>query len=137
MCFNKFMFKNYSRRQGAWLILFIGGAVVCLWLLYFTAQTKMASRPIYNFNDCLSAGYPKIESYPARCATPDGRIFIEKILSKHKPVLDVKVIQPTVNQLVFSPLAITGEARGSWFFEASFPVRLIDGNGYVLAERPA
>lgn len=33
------------------------------------------------------------------------------------------------NQEIKSPMIITGEARGSWFFEASFPVYLYDSNG--------
>ena len=32
---------------------------------------------------------------------------------------------------------VEGEARGTWFFEASFPVRLLDGNGVELAVAPA
>ena len=28
-----------------------------------------------------------------------------------------------------SPLTLKGEARGYWYFEASFPVRLVDANG--------
>lgn len=33
-----------------------------------------------------------------------------------------------------SPLTITGEARGFWFFEASFPVALVDWDGLIIAE---
>jgi hypothetical protein len=38
---------------------------------------------------------------------------------------------------VRSPLQIAGEARGPWFFEASFPVTLLDASGGVLAQSPA
>jgi len=38
---------------------------------------------------------------------------------------------------VRSPLQVVGEARGPWFFEASFPVTLLDANGSVLAQSPA
>ncbi len=37
---------------------------------------------------------------------------------------------------VASPLTVTGKARG-WYFEASFPVKLLDANGIVLAQGPA
>jgi hypothetical protein len=37
------------------------------------------------------------------------------------------------NQEVSSPVTITGEARGNWFFEASFPIKLVDLNGKVIA----
>lgn len=38
---------------------------------------------------------------------------------------------------ISSPVKITGEARGFWYFEASFPVRLLDGNGKEIAVKPA
>lgn len=43
------------------------------------------------------------------------------------------VTDPVPDQLISSPLIITGEARGTWFFEATFPVTLFDSNGKVLA----
>lgn len=30
---------------------------------------------ISNFEECAAAGYPIMESFPERCATPDGRSF--------------------------------------------------------------
>lgn len=44
----------------------------------------------------------------------------------------IKVSLPIANQIVKSPLLIEGEARGTWYFEASFPIEIIDGNGNVL-----
>ena len=41
----------------------------------------------------------------------------------------IRVTTPQPNQVVQSPLIIKGEARGYWFFEASFPVKLVDANG--------
>ncbi len=37
------------------------------------------------------------------------------------------------NQTISNPLIIRGSARGTWFFEASFPVDLIDTDGNILA----
>jgi len=34
---------------------------------------------ISNFEDCVNAGYPIMESYPRQCKTPDGRTFTEII----------------------------------------------------------
>ena len=45
----------------------------------------------------------------------------------------IRVTKPRPNQLVESPLMIEGEARGTWFFEATFPVKLLDANGDVIA----
>ena len=33
-------------------------------------------------------------------------------------------------------MKISGEALGNWFFEASFPVTVMDANGRVLAKVP-
>lgn len=44
-------------------------------------------------------------------------------------------VQP--HDVLINPLTITGEARGNWFFEASFPVRILDANGKELFAGPA
>ncbi len=41
---------------------------------------------------------------------------------------------PLTNTTVNSPLLITGKARGSWFFEASFPIYLLDAHGNMLGQ---
>jgi hypothetical protein len=38
------------------------------------------------------------------------------------------------NQEITSPLTVTGEAKGTWFFEASFPVILTDWDGKIIAQ---
>ena len=46
----------------------------------------------------------------------------------------VKLNKPKQNELLVSPLTITGEARGTWYFEASFPVVLTNWDGLIIAE---
>lgn len=46
---------------------------------------------------------------------------------------DVIVTYPIKNQIISSPLSIEGKARGTWFFEASFPIKLLDKNNNQLA----
>lgn len=41
------------------------------------------------------------------------------------------------NQQVSNPIKIEGKARGSWFFEAVFPIQLIDDNGNIIASTQA
>jgi hypothetical protein len=45
----------------------------------------------------------------------------------------IKVENPRPNQVITGPLIIKGEARGTWFFEASFPIKLFDEKGNLLA----
>lgn len=40
----------------------------------------------------------------------------------------IKVNSPKPGDKISSPLVIEGEARGNWYFEASFPVKLFYGN---------
>lgn len=49
----------------------------------------------------------------------------------------IRVNYPQPNQEVTSPLIVTGEARGTWYFEASFPVKLLNKNGNVITQTPA
>ncbi len=49
----------------------------------------------------------------------------------------IVVNSPKPLDLVSSPLSISGEARGYWYFEASFTVRMVDSNGNVLGEHYA
>ncbi len=41
---------------------------------------------------------------------------------------------PLPNASITSPLTIRGKARGSWFFEATFPIVLVDWDGLIIAE---
>jgi hypothetical protein len=53
------------------------------------------------------------------------------------PQHNVVIGSPQPNELVTSPLTVTGEARGTWYFEASFPVKLLDEQGNVIVEHYA
>lgn len=46
----------------------------------------------------------------------------------------IRLISPLPNTKVTSPLVIRGEARGPWYFEAVFPVVLVDASGKTIAE---
>lgn len=46
----------------------------------------------------------------------------------------IRVTSPLANAEVSSPVTITGEARGTWYFEASFPVMLTDWDGKIIAQ---
>lgn len=44
----------------------------------------------------------------------------------------IKVDSPQTGQTVSSPLSVSGQARGQWYFEADFPIELVDANEKVL-----
>lgn len=49
----------------------------------------------------------------------------------------IHVDSPQPNEIVQSPLTITGEARGTWFFEASFPIIIKDSNDNTIGQGAA
>lgn len=49
----------------------------------------------------------------------------------------INIVSPKPGDVVQSPLTVSGEARGTWYFEASFPVKVLDKNGKVLSVVPA
>ncbi len=46
----------------------------------------------------------------------------------------IRLTAPQPNSVVSSPLVLTGEARGYWYFEASFPIFLVDWDGKIIAQ---
>lgn len=112
--------------------------ILIIWsvVFFYSAEEKNLDS-IKSFEDCEKQGYPVKESYPRQCMTPDGRNFVEEV---SEPIDQVpihpliKVSSPQLGETITSPLVVQGEARGNWYFEASFPVTLEDTNGNVLVE---
>ena len=49
-----------------------------------------------------------------------------------EPAKLIIIDMPQPNQVIQSPLLVSGRARGNWFFEASFPIELLDSNGQLV-----
>lgn len=92
---------------------------------------------VVSFAECAARGFPVMESYPRQCRTPDGETFREDIGNELDKDDLIRISEPRPNTVVASPLTVKGMARGSWFFEATFPVRLFDGHGEMLARAVA
>lgn len=63
---------------------------------------------------------------------PDTNIPTEEVDNEGKKTDLIVVEKPTQNSVLPSTFEIQGRARGYWFFEASFPVRLVADDGTVL-----
>lgn len=89
-----------------------------------------------SFEECEKAGYPVEESYPRRCRTPQGQTFTEEIVvdaTYENSSTDLIVVElPFPGAVVGKQFSVIGEARGNWYFEASFPVKVIGNDGEVL-----
>ena len=88
---------------------------------------------VANFAECEAAGYAVMESFPRQCRAPSGQLFVEDIGNELEKIDLIRVATPRPNEAITSPLTIEGEARGYWFFEASFPIRLLDDAGRQIA----
>lgn len=111
--------------------------------LYLRKSDPVVNNPqnILSFEDCAKAGYLVMESYPRQCRTPDGRTFAEeipeKVTYKNSSEDLIKVENPYPGSVTGKEFSVTGQARGTWYFEASFPVQVLDKDGKVLFEGPA
>ncbi len=125
------------------IVILIGCIMLVLlaWLL-FPKNTQAPSTPeVLSFADCANAGYPVMESHPRQCRTPDGRTYAEELPEKITYVnasADLVVVElPFPGAVVGKTFSVIGKARGTWFFEASFPVEVLDKDGKRLAIIPA
>ncbi|TSC60057.1 MAG: hypothetical protein G01um1014107_287 [Parcubacteria group bacterium Gr01-1014_107] len=99
--------------------------------IFYARESKLVSE-IKTFEECLSYGFSVIESYPRQCRTPNGGVFFESIRKDKSDLIAVDYSSFNPEGLT-SPLVIKGKARGFWFWEASFPVRLLDGDGKLVS----
>lgn len=118
-------------------------SAVTVWLTAFHSVLAPTPTPVTSFEECVSAGYAVMESYPRQCRDASGNLFTEAVEASWEtayvnasPDL-IRGISVSAGDRIRSPLTVTGEARGYWFFEASFPVVLVDWDGRIIAEHYA
>lgn len=117
------------------LIVLVGGFYAFNAYIYQEKQAEPST--VLSFEDCVAAGYPVMESYPRRCATPDGRTYTEELPGKityTQATEDlITVSLPFPGAVTGKEFMVTGSARGTWYFEASFPIEVLDQDGNLLA----
>lgn len=86
-----------------------------------------------DFTSCVAAGNSVLESYPRQCSA-GGRMFTEDIGNTLEKANLIRLDSPYPGSEVVSPVTVRGEARGPWFFEASFPVFIVDWDGKVIGQ---
>jgi len=86
---------------------------------------------VTDFITCVAAENLILESYPRQCRDADGFIFVETIATTNMSELIV-VDSPIASSSVSDSFLASGKARGQWFFEASFPVKVFGADGREL-----
>lgn len=109
-------------------IVVIAGSAIAWKLINNKAPVTVTT-----FEECVAAGNPVMESYPRQCRS-SGQTFVENIGNEIAKADLIRLDSPRPNQTIQSPLTITGQARGNWFFEASFPVVLTNWDGLIIAQ---
>lgn len=116
-----------------WSLLFLLGFVVVLFGFFFAFKETPSQISIESFEECVAAGNPVAESYPRQCRA-NGELFVENIGNELEKIDLIRLDSPRPNASVSSPLTLQGEARGYWYFEASFPIEIRDANGLLLGQ---
>lgn len=56
-------------------IIAIIGVIILVWHFQPPPYAK-----IQNFDDCVKAGYPVMQSYPPECNLPNGKFFVQQLV---------------------------------------------------------
>ncbi|MDP4010297.1 MAG: Gmad2 immunoglobulin-like domain-containing protein [Candidatus Spechtbacteria bacterium] len=126
-------------------LVFTGVFLIIFFTIIFFISRGNIPKNAKTFEECIQQGNSVMESYPRQCRDKEGNLFVEFIgtstsLSTGNELEKINLIRlssPRPNEVIKSPLTITGEARGYWFFEASFPVILTDWDGKIIAQHYA
>lgn len=90
------------------IIILVVAAGVVAWLLW-TLQTTDETT---------------IQDAPTTSEQPDNL---------NEPIEAIIITTPIPNAVVTSPLAVTGFVQGTWMFEGTLPIELLDANGQLVS----
>lgn len=124
--------KEHAHKISLGIVGLLAIALICGVVFAYTTRTKSNAQNVGSFEECVAAGYPVMESYPEKCTIPGGKSFTRDVGNEVELRNQIRVSNPRPNQKIISPLKISGEALGNWFWEATFQIDLVDANGKGL-----
>jgi hypothetical protein len=63
------------------LLLCIIAFAVVMFIIFYPSLKKQSQAPkITNFQQCVAAGYPVMQSYPPECSLPNGQFFTQQVV---------------------------------------------------------
>jgi hypothetical protein len=103
---------------------------VCLLILagfvyFFYSQKQTTTQSISNFQECVAAGNPVMESFPEQCRTQDGQLFVNEIAPATGEPIRVK------GEVVCLPHKDTD---GPQTLECAYGLKSTDGKYYALRD---
>lgn len=79
-----------------------------------------------------TAAAPDVAAPDTAATQPEVPADIQAHIDEHADLIRLESPEPLA--VIESPLEVTGQARGFWYFEASFPVVLVNWDGLIIAE---
>jgi len=122
-------------KKAIWVLIILILVALVGWFI-LVSQEKEEKVKITNFEECVAAGNPVMESYPRQCSAGENTFTEEIGNSKYlgEKMDLIRIDFPRPNDKISSPLKVTGQARGYWFFEGDFPVVLVDWDGRIITQ---
>jgi len=129
------------------LAIIVGGGV----LLYMQTRpeesesSRTSTAIVKNFDECVAAGNPIMESNPQQCRSSAGNLFVESVDETKAEAIEyvsrkgtrITLSAPHSGEVMVSPVVVKGSVPGNWSFEGSFPVILLDSTGITIAQATA
>lgn len=103
------------------IAFFVGGAAAYLALQYVPRDTETVQEPETE----------EIEKAPV--AKEEENDLLKLHYTRTTPA-EIDITSPRPGDVITSPLTITGNAVGGWYFEANAPVTLTNWDGLIIAE---
>ncbi len=111
------------------IALFAVAAVVVLVGLYVILHDQATAPEVTPEAPAPSVPNEEVVESPETPVIPDD--IAAHIAEKRERIV---MTSPAPYETISSPVTITGEARGNWFFEASFPVTIVNWDGLIIGE---
>lgn len=112
-------------------LIAIAAAVVILIYAAFAFDVPYRAT-VDDFATCVAAGNPVMESFPRQCRDKTGITYTEEVTGGVPSADKVFLESPAAGAKVSSPVKLSGQARGPWYFEASFPIQVIAADGATV-----
>lgn len=111
------------------IALFAMATVVVLVGLYVFLHDQAAAPEV------VPTGEPEVAE-PVGTETPSTTAELPADIAAHIAEKSERIVMtsPAPYETITSPVTITGEARGNWFFEASFPIVVVNWDGLIIGE---
>ncbi|HVS58677.1 MAG TPA: Gmad2 immunoglobulin-like domain-containing protein [Candidatus Saccharimonadales bacterium] len=128
--------KGYRRNTTGNIIATILVAVLFVILLAVAAYIpyRLQQNTIDDLNSKVSSLNSQLQH---KQTSPSSSTSTTTTTYTSKSGVKITVYQPQSNAVVSSPVAVIGLVPGNWSFEATFPAKLVDSQGNVVAQTTA